>query len=80
MVSIPDRENNMKVAELIKRLSRAVNIEFRDKDNNFICQTKSTSKGIDPYLEYNIFEWYPVMSIASTYICILLEDKGGGTE
>lgn len=70
----------MKVAEFIKRLSRAVNIEFRDKDNNFICQTKSTSKGVEPYLEYNIFEWYPVMSIASTFICILLEDESRGAE
>ena len=70
----------MKVAEFIERLSRAVHIEFRDRDNSFICQTKSTSKGVEPYLEHNIFEWYPVMSIASTYICILFEDKSGGAE
>ena len=68
----------MKVAELIERLSRPVNIVFRDRNNNFICETRSTSKGIDPYLEHSIFEWYPFMTISNTLICILLYDKDGG--
>jgi len=70
----------MKVAELIGRLGRAVDIEFRDRNNKFICETRSTSKGIDPYLVHDIFEWYPAIAITNIFICILLEDKSGGAE
>lgn len=68
----------MKVAELIGRLSRSFNIEFRDSNDKYICDTKSTSKGIEPYLEYDVLKWYPAMTISNTFICILLEDKDGG--
>ena len=70
----------MKVGELIERLGRAVDIEFRDSNDKYICDTRSTSKGIDPYLMHDIFEWYPNMTLANTFICILLEDKSGGAE
>lgn len=68
----------MKVVELIESLSRPVNIEFRDSNDKYICDTRSTSKGIDPYLSHNVLKWYPNMTAMNTFICILLEDKDGG--
>lgn len=68
----------MKVAELIERLSRTVDIKFRDSKDKYICDTRSTSKGIEPYLEYDVLKWYPAMTVMNMFICILLEDKDGG--
>ena len=68
----------MKVAEMIERLGRAVDIEFRDSNDKYICDTKSISKGVEPYLEHNVLKWYPGMTAMNTFICILIEDKSGG--
>ncbi len=70
----------MKVAELIDGLCRSVNIEFRDRNNKFICNTRSTSKGIEPYLWRDVFKWSPDMTYMNTFLCILLDDKSGDAE
>ena len=52
-------------------------IQIRDHDNFRICETSSDSKGVIPYLNYEIIEWFPM--IDSTYeigmFCVLINDE-----
>ena len=48
-------------------------IEIRDSDNYSICTTRSDSKGMLPYLECEIKEWFPFHSLCGG-ICILIKD------
>lgn len=41
-------------------MSVEMSIELRDTDNQEICTCKSGSKGIKPYEDYNVNEWFTV--------------------
>lgn len=68
----------MIVKEMLENLRIPVGIEFRDSGNNFMCFTQSDVKGIEPYENRKIFEWFvfskPTL-LSKLDICILLEDE-----
>ena len=50
----------MLVRDLINLLyNDSYYIEFRDKDNFFICVTKAYNQGCEPYLDRKIKNWFP---------------------
>jgi hypothetical protein len=54
-------------------------ISIRDKDNMAICSCKTDSKGVDPYINCEVVEWFPGGSITAADIVVLidLEDENG---
>ena len=48
----------MTVGEFINKARMEQKIEFRDEDGRTICQAESTSAGINPYVDYEILEWF----------------------
>lgn len=48
----------------------AMNIELRDTDNQEICTCRSGSKGIKPYEDYNVKEWFTVPNNGRVVITI----------
>lgn len=64
-----------------------MSIELRDTDNQEICTCKSGSKGIKPYEDYNVNEWFTVpnngrvvvtISMAHTFVKGIFEDNNLG--
>lgn len=51
----------MKLKELVDkcRTKDYTYIEIRDKDNNYICDTKANGAGVLPYKDYEVLEWFP---------------------
>lgn len=69
----------MTVKEMLERLRIPVMIEFRDSENNFVCFTQSDVKGVEPYKDRKVSEWFVFSKLQQTIldkpdICILLED------
>lgn len=66
----------MTLNDMIKNLRKNCAIAIRDHDNFRICENSSNSKGVIPYLNYEIIEWFPM--IDSTYemgmFCVLIND------
>lgn len=68
----------MKVKEMLELLRMPKKIEFRDEQNYSICYTSSDSSGVIPYLEREIFQWFPLSFSpfqSQGDICILLKDE-----
>lgn len=67
----------MTLNDMIKFLRKTCDIEIRDHDNYRICETSSDSKGVIPYLNYEIIEWFPLLD--STFqmgmFCVLINDE-----
>ena len=39
--------------------SRNYVVEIRDKEGTTVCTVNCGSKGVEPYLDFNITEWFP---------------------
>lgn len=51
----------MKLKDLFNTL-RTINyntVEIRDKDNNTLFTAPATSPALEPYFEYEVWEWFP---------------------
>ena len=50
----------MKFREMLDALRiKTQSVEIRDKDGNTVCATSVFSKGILPYLGFDVTEWFP---------------------
>lgn len=70
----------MKVKEMLGCLKRSVNVEFRNKNDMFICHTESDCEGVLPYMDRSVFEWIPSCNIGDRKIFVWLEDESEGEE
>lgn len=49
----------MKFGDMLHTLRTRCKIEIRDKENTGVCICQSDSKGVDPYINYDVVEWFP---------------------
>lgn len=64
----------MILKEMITKLRLPCLFEIRDFQNNGVCKTLSDSKGVKPYINYEIIEWFVARDNANT-ICVLINDE-----
>ena len=48
----------MLFGEMINKLRTNTTFEIRDEDNNKICIVESNSKGVNPYLDCEVVQWF----------------------
>lgn len=65
----------MKLSDVLNNLRIDCTIEIRDKDNNGICTCITNSKGVDPYINCEVVEWFPVISstVTGTDVVVLID-------
>lgn len=65
----------MRLKDMLNTLRRSCTVRIRDLDNNAICICDSNSKGVDPYLDLDVVEWfvYDLGGVKNT-ICVLIND------
>ena len=64
----------MRLGDILRILRFEINIEIRDKDNNSICICNTNSKGVDPYVNYEVVNWFPViMNTTSADVVFLID-------
>lgn len=49
----------MKFKEMIDTLSQGYSVAIRDEENENVCNTRTNLKGIIPYLDKDVIEWFP---------------------
>lgn len=49
----------MKFKEMIDTLSQGYTVAIRDEENENVCNTRTDSKGIIPYLDKDVIKWFP---------------------
>ena len=49
----------MKFKEMIDTLSQGYTVSIRDEENENVCNTRTNSKGIIPYLDKDVIKWFP---------------------
>lgn len=67
----------MTLKEMVEKLRKTEVVEIRDHDNYLICTCKTDSKGITPYLENEVIEWF-AFSDSVFYgpnFCVLINDE-----
>lgn len=67
----------MTLKDMVEKLRKKEIVEIRDRDNYIICTCHTNSKGIQPYLENEILEWF-VFSESVFYgpnFCVLINDE-----
>ncbi len=67
----------MTLKDMVEKLRKSEVVEIRDHDNYLICTCHTDSKGIQPYLENEISEWF-VFSDSVFYgphFCVLINDE-----
>lgn len=66
----------MKLKDMVEKLRKSEIVEIRDHDNYPICTCCTDSKGIQPYLDNEILEWF-VFSDGIYYpnFCVLINDE-----
>ena len=60
----------MRLGDMTYSLRIPCLIEIRDKDNTKICTCGTDSKGIDPYVNYEVVEWFPNIFGETDYNCL----------
>lgn len=67
----------MTVKDMVEKLRMPKMVEIRDHANYFICTCKTESKGITPYLENEVIEWFPFDDSVfyGPNFCILINDE-----
>lgn len=68
----------MKLSDVLNNLRIDCTIEIRDKDNMEICTCDTNSKGVDPYINCEVVEWFPVISstVTGTDVVVLIDLEG----
>lgn len=56
----------MRLGDMLHILRLEISIEIRDKYNVKICICDTNSKGVDPYVNYEVTEWFPAGSYYDT--------------
>lgn len=69
----------MRLGDMLHILRFECTLSIRDRDNIGICTCETSSKGVDPYINYEVVEWFPGGSSTATDITVLidLEEKNG---
>ena len=49
----------MKFKEMIDTLTQDYSVLIRDEENENVCSTRTDSKGIIPYLDKDVINWFP---------------------
>lgn len=49
----------MKFKEMIDTLNQCYTVAIRDEENENVCNTRTDSKGIIPYLDKDVIKWFP---------------------
>lgn len=49
----------MKFKEMIDTLNQGYTVAIRDEENENVCNTRTDSKGIIPYLDKDVIMWFP---------------------
>lgn len=49
----------MKFKEMIDTLNQGYTVAIRDEENENVCNTRTDSKGIIPYLDKDVTRWFP---------------------
>lgn len=62
----------MILEEMVIKLRIPCLIEIRDSNNISICEALSDSKGVDPYIDCKVVEWF--IRNANT-VCVLIDDE-----
>ena len=44
---------------MIDTLNQGYNVAIRDEENENVCNTRTDSKGIIPYLDKDVIKWFP---------------------
>ena len=72
----------MTLKDMIDKLRLASLIEIRDRDNFRICITASNAKGVIPYLDYDVIEWFPLFESFSQreMFCVLIDEEGAADD
>lgn len=71
----------MKLKDMINKLRIPCQIKIRDSENNSICDCESNSKGVIPYLDLEVVEWFVyTLTHDINTICVLVNDVRGGRE
>lgn len=64
----------MRLGDMLHVLAFEFSLEIRGKDNIEICTCGTNSRGIDPYVNYDIVEWFPDTLRKCIVVLIDLED------
>lgn len=67
----------MTLKDMVEKLRNTEVVEIRDHDNYLICICNTDSKGIQPYLEYEILEWFVFSDsvFCGPNFCVLINDE-----
>jgi hypothetical protein len=49
----------MKFKEMTDTLIQGYSVAIRDEENENVCNTRTDSKGIIPYLDKDVTRWFP---------------------
>jgi len=65
----------MTLKEFVGTMKTPCSMEFRDSEDNSICMLMSDSKGVIPYLDKEITEWfvYDISQIKCGELCVYLD-------
>ena len=63
----------MKLGDMLHILRIACWIGIVDKDNRKICECYSDSKGVDPYINCEVVEWFPTDNSTAADVVFLID-------
>lgn len=69
----------MTVREYILKLETVELIDVRDKEYKPICLAYSDTKGLDPYMDKEVINWYKATNGGQVDRCILIDDTEGSS-
>ena len=69
----------MTVKEFILKFECTQLIDVRDKAYNPICLAYSDTKGLDPYMDKEVINWYKATNGGQVDMCILIDDTEGSS-
>jgi hypothetical protein len=55
----------MKFKEMTDTLTQGYSVAIRDEENENVCNTRTDSKGIIPYLDKDVIKWFPSGTIVN---------------
>ena len=70
----------MKLGDILHILRFECTIGIRDKDNVGICTCDTNSKGVNPYVNCEVIEWFPCVNDSTSTDAVFLIDLEDNNE
>ena len=64
----------MKFSDMLDRLRIHTYVTIRDNENMEVCKCKTDSKGVEPYIDYDVIEWFPCLDCGFVVLLDIKED------